>query len=247
MSIIGHLLLLILLMLLHIDLSVNEDFVEVSFLASSARTPEPARVVQPAAAMQRTVSPPRQEQQPAEALPLPKRRMLEVEDPELQTARRRDIAATTEPALLNESAIRGSSDQREAIPLPGRNGADTREAAGSRPMAAGDKVLAPLGASNPGGVGQPEFDIQWTGTPREKVSGALPNYPEGANENRVIRLSFLVSPTGEVLNPIPVQKGDAQMENEAIRALKSWRFNALGSSAPQVMQRGIIAFQFRVR
>jgi len=246
-SIALHVLLILVLLALHVDLTVMEDFVEVSFTAITARTPEPVRTPQTAARVQRRVSPPAQSQAAAESTPVPKRQMLEVEEPEFITAQRQDVASTLDPALIDNTTMPGVADTREQLNLPGQSGMDRREAVGSSPMAVGDKMLAPVGASTPGAVGQPNFEIEWTGTAREKTSGSLPPYPEGANENRVIKLSFMVNPAGEVTNAIPVQKGQALMENAAIRALKSWRFNPLESSAPQVMQRGVIAFHFRVR
>ena len=62
-----------------------------------------------------------------------------------------------------------------------------------------------------------------------------------------IELKFWVLPDGTVGRVIPLKKGDAQLESEAIRYLKKWRFNAIIARTHDEESWGIIPFKFLLR
>lgn len=241
-----HMLLLILLLLLHLEISIEDEYLEMSFAFTEARTPTPTTVRQPAP-LQRRAAPPVRTRPPAESVTLPERQMRELEEPEIHVPRRGAALAAAELAPLGDRLAAPAPDSREILDIRGHTGFDQRELAGSRPEVAGDRLSAPIGETLSGGGAREAFNIEWIGTAREKLSGVLPTYPPGVQENMTIRLAFDVDPAGGVANAIPVQKGQAQLENAAIRAIKTWQFNPLESSAPQQVQRGVIAFHFRIR
>ncbi|MBI4641449.1 MAG: energy transducer TonB [Candidatus Tectomicrobia bacterium] len=62
-----------------------------------------------------------------------------------------------------------------------------------------------------------------------------------------IELKFWVLPDGTVGRVIPLKKGDAQLEAEAIRYLKKWRFNPVAARSGDEESWGVIPFKFLLR
>jgi TonB family protein len=90
--------------------------------------------------------------------------------------------------------------------------------------------------------------IQWIGGGRRrKISGSLPGYPSGTNVEAQIRLEAAVTAGGTVKSVRPTQKGNARLEEAAMRALRQWRFEPLSRNLPQKDQRCIITFNFTLR
>lgn len=62
-----------------------------------------------------------------------------------------------------------------------------------------------------------------------------------------IELKFWVLPDGNVGRVVPLRKGDAKLEDEAMRYIKKWRFTPLGKEGPQEEQWGTVAIKFLLR
>jgi TonB family protein len=82
---------------------------------------------------------------------------------------------------------------------------------------------------------------------RRKLSGELPTYPQGATVSAQVRILTIVFPDGTVRSVQPEQKANRLLEEAAMKAVRSWKFEPLGSSLPQVEQSCIITFSFRLR
>ncbi|HID09961.1 MAG TPA: TonB family protein [Candidatus Latescibacteria bacterium] len=92
---------------------------------------------------------------------------------------------------------------------------------------------------------EPDFRI--TGEVKDRVIlyKVLPRYPPEVQSEAVITLWFTVRPDGTVGEVHPVRKGEPRLENEAVAALKQWRFNSLSPDAGD--QTGEITFYYRLR
>ncbi|MDE3057997.1 MAG: hypothetical protein KGJ59_08580 [Bacteroidota bacterium] len=123
-------------------------------------------------------------------------------------------------------------------------------AVGKPGMPAGSDIAAPF---NAGGVGNSiasnvNYDIQWSGGgQRNLAAGDLPKYPAGVKVGAQIKLRIVVLPSGAVKSVQPLQKGNTRLENAAIKEVRLWMFEPLSSSDPQVEQRCVVTFNFRLR
>lgn len=91
------------------------------------------------------------------------------------------------------------------------------------------------------------FSIEWFGSEREKITGELPSFPDGVNQNGIVKIKFYVKPDGTVGRMIPVLKADIKFEQVSLNVLKKWRFVKLDSEAPQEDQQGVITFIFKLK
>lgn len=92
------------------------------------------------------------------------------------------------------------------------------------------------------------YYMQWSdGGTRRKISGALPEYPRGANVEAQIKLEAVVLPDGTIKSLKPLQKGNTRLEEAAMKEVRLWRFEPLKSSVSQREQACSIAFNFRLR
>lgn len=142
-----------------------------------------------------------------------------------------------------------SVGQREPI-APANYPSAKENTAGKPGMATGSDIAAPF---NAGGVGNSiasnvSYDIQWAGGgTRNLSSGDLPRYPAGVKVGAQIKLRVVVLPSGAVKSVQPLQKGDTRLENAAIKEVRLWMFEPLSSSDPQVEQRCVVTFNFRLK
>ncbi len=152
----------------------------------------------------------------------------------------------------------GSGESQEpwrkgGVPVPGKTGEPPSgvDASGigssSKPSAGG----TPFGLGD-GGDGDGEdgggFSLRWLqGMTRRKVSGELPTYPSGANVSAQVRILTTVLPNGTVRSVQPVQKANRLLEESAMKAIRFWKFEPLGSSLPQVEQSCVITFYFKLK
>jgi TonB family protein len=121
------------------------------------------------------------------------------------------------------------------VPVSGRG----TEATGS----AGEK--AGPGSSAGSGV---SMAMEWSGGgTRRKVSGDLPAYPQGETAETQIRIEAVVTPAGRVTGVRPVQKGNARLEEAAMKEVRRWVFEPLPPTVSQNTQLCIITFNFRLR
>ncbi len=116
-----------------------------------------------------------------------------------------------------------------------------------RPLGGGDPEGTSGDEQGDEGAGQTErrtapFDIE--GLNRVPVSTRLPAY--NAQVNAIIRVRITVDPQGRIVQRFPLVKGNPQLEQAVMTALRGWRFNALPPNAPQENQVGIVTFRFRL-
>lgn len=94
------------------------------------------------------------------------------------------------------------------------------------------------------GAGLGFGDIDWGGGGGAVVvRKVIPTAPEGLSRSTIVKLRFVVSPQGEVVDIRPVIRGAPEAEHAAMRALRQWRFRPLQSNTPVV---GLITFRFEV-
>jgi TonB family protein len=174
-----------------------------------------------------------------------------------QTTYPNDMGNTRAPANHNDIAGGGGSSsepwRKGGYPVPGKNGeppsgvdrsgigSSSKPSAGSTPYGIG------LG-ENGEGEGSGAFSLQWLhGMTRRKLSGELPIYPQGTTVTAQIRILAVVYPDGTVRSVQPQQKANRLLEEAAMKAVRSWKFEPLGSSLPQIEQSCIITFSFRLK
>ena len=148
----------------------------------------------------------------------------------------------------------GSGESQEpwrkgGVPVPGKNGAPPSGVdpsgigSSSKPSAEG----TPYGLGY-GGDGDGGFSMRWLqGMTRRKISGELPKYPSGTNVSAQVKILTIVLPDGTVKSVQPVQKANRLLEETAMKAVRSWKFESLGSSLSQVEQSCVITFYFKLK
>ncbi len=103
------------------------------------------------------------------------------------------------------------------------------------------------GGGSGGGIGKSTgFSIDWGGQGgRRLLSGLLPKYPEGTDKEMPVTLQFTVLPDGTVEGIIPLRKSDQLLENAAVKALRTWRFDPLPQEMGPRNQSGKVIFNFK--
>lgn len=86
--------------------------------------------------------------------------------------------------------------------------------------------------------------FQIEGLNRTPVRVVRPVYTDKVNVT--IRVRVTVNPRGEIVQQIPLLKGNPRLEQSVLKALQSWRFNPLPPNVPQENQTGTITFRFRL-
>ena len=120
-------------------------------------------------------------------------------------------------------------------------GSSSKPSAGTTPYGLGS-------GENGDGDGSGTFSLQWLhGMTRRKLSGELPKYPQGATVSAQVRILTIVFPDGTVRSVQPEQKANSLLEEAAMKAVRFWKFEPLGSSLPQVEQTCIITFSFKLK
>lgn len=104
------------------------------------------------------------------------------------------------------------------------------------------------GGGSGGGIGKSTgYSIDWGGKgSRRLLSGRLPEYPEGTDKQMAVTLQFTVLADGSVDAVIPVRKTDEHLENAAIDALRTWRFDPLPDQMEPRPQSGKVSFNFKL-
>ena len=111
--------------------------------------------------------------------------------------------------------------------------------------AAGEKPGTPEAYSDKGSGQSGLYQIRWEkGLKREVVYRVIPEFPDEVERSTKIILKFSVNPKGEVVNIIPVQKGDPKIEKLAIDSFAEWRFNPISG---EMVQWGRITFNFLLK
>ncbi|MCX7930622.1 MAG: energy transducer TonB [Chlorobi bacterium] len=153
---------------------------------------------------------------------------------------------------------RTSSDGGKFVPIAEREASRTlprdslaskERSTGSGTLTSGDRdgQLEGTGRGKTGsgpGTGQGYGDIEWGGGGSAVVvRKVVPKAPDGLLRSTIVKLRFVVSPDGDIIEIRPLIRGIPEAESAAIRALRQWRFRPLNNDTPVV---GIITFRFDV-
>ncbi len=183
---------------------------------------------------------------------LPIRQNVGLPDETVNMPATKKIEANENPVTTFGGTKSVANAQREPAPNTTKLGfpGGKDNAPGKPGMATGSDIAAPF---NAGGVGNSiasnvSYDIQWSGGgQRNLASGDLPKYPSGVKVGAQIKLRVVVLPSGAVKSAQPLQKGDTRLENAAIKEVRLWMFEPLSSSDPQIEQRCVVTFNFRLK
>lgn len=247
----------LLLFLLFIGIGVGIDFSpaefsEIGFVSSAQSNrsrPAPRKtpsVEQPKPVVQQVQKQPEPAQTnppKAEPINLPKRRMLEDEEPLITNRETGKLTPTTDQTKITptDQVYEGrqlSQDiagTRVADRMPSSAGAQGDNAQDAPPTDVG-----PVGSQQP-------FTIEGDAAKRSILNQKNPQYPPGLQQEAVVRIRFTVLPDGRVGQMLPLQKGEAQLDEITIKALRQWRFNPLPPSAEQKNVTGIITFRYELQ
>ncbi|TAK60366.1 MAG: TonB family protein [Bacteroidetes bacterium] len=143
-----------------------------------------------------------------------------------------------------------TSSSEVSLPVPKKKVKETSTVTTDRVLTSKSKSRkrSGSGGGSGGGIGKSTgYSIDWGGaTSRKLLSGEIPVYPEGTNKELPVLMQFSVLPDGSVMNVIPVKKSDELLEREAMRALKTWRFDPLPVQYDQKTQVGKVTFVFKL-
>ncbi len=174
-----------------------------------------------------------------ELVRLPQRRMEEREPPLLPLPQKGKLT----PKLRGKGEVPhlAQEEGKEAL-FPGLG---EKELLAPGPMGMGEKEIPPTTPSEkePGQI----YRIEGPAAQRTVLFQVLPKYPQGLGKEAKIKVSFTVLPDGSVGMIVPLQKGEPLLEDLTLDALRQWRFNPLPPQEPQIEQRGIITFIYRLR
>ncbi len=186
-------------------------------------TPEPEPVIEePPAPADPEVSKP---------VDLPDVEPVQVEEPPVQTPETEVEAIQPEEPEAQEEIE--EEEEREPQPV--------------RPLGSGNvegRAGAEEGTPGEGSDEEKAAPFLIEGLNRTPVNTPLPVYAEKVNVT--IRVAIVVNPQGEIVQRIPLMKGNPRLEQEVMQALQRWRFNPLPPNVPQENQRGTITFRFRL-
>ncbi len=97
------------------------------------------------------------------------------------------------------------------------------------------------------GYGSSGFSLDWGGRGTRKIlRWEKPTFPQGVQKEIDIKVRFIILPDGSVVSPIPLIKADTQLEDAAIAALKTWKFEPLRPNQVQFEQNVVITIPYRL-
>ena len=158
----------------------------------------------------------------------------------------------------NHSGIAGGGGpsrdplRRGGTPVAGKtgeppSGVDHSGVGSSSKPTAGNTPYA-YGGGEEEGEGGGGFSLRWLkGLTRPKISGDLPKYPQGTTVSAQVKILAVVQPGGFVSSVQPVQKANRLLEDAAMKAVRTWQFEPLASTLPQVDQSCVITFVFKLK
>lgn len=246
--------LLVLLVFLGIGVGIDftpSEFAEIGFVTSSraARVSPPVQRTQPVQQprpqqIQRPPEPQQTTPPKAEPVNLPKRRMLEDEEPVISNRESGKLTPTSDNTRIKptDQVYQGRqlrqdiSGTRVNDQVPSTVGGDQ----------SADRTEAPTTDVGPVGTQQP-YSIEGDAAKRAILNKLIPQYPPGLQREAVVRIRFFVLPDGSVGQMIPVQKGDPVLEDITMSALRQWRFNPLPPGAEQKNVMGVITFRYELQ
>jgi TonB family protein len=141
----------------------------------------------------------------------------------------------------NQFSMTGDKESK-TIRIPGNKTGTEGMARSNSP---GNKNIPGKDGSGIVGSGASNFSVSWNdGGSRSKTAGSLPRPPDNLSKSVQIKVAITVAPNGTVKKVTPLQKGDFNLENEAVKTIRTWKFEPLKSSVPQVDQSAVITFKF---
>lgn len=184
---------------------------------------------------------------PGERVEVPERRMLEIEEPTVSVSAEQRLESSSivsdaekVPFEVESPSVPVSNFGETSFPM------DRKETFEGSQITIGDE---PGTGIETGTIGADlVFEIQGEIEGRAIAYNPLPEYPEGLNQNAVIRISFVVLPDGSVSSSgmVPVRKENATLEDITMDALRRWRFSPLPAGDTRT-QTGVITFNFKVQ
>ncbi len=254
LSVAVHILFLLLFLILRSGLDLPDtEFAEIGFVSTTTSQPYRTTPRQPAetrqepepqqsqpAAPQQQVTP--EEEAKAPPVNLPKRRMLEDEEPDLTRRQSGKLTPSQESRPEQDDSYDTEQMQKE-LAERATTGKEFQQPGGSE--FDGRDSQAP--ASDVGSNKQMPYTIEGDASKRRILTQVLPEYPPGLQREAVVKIRFFVRPDGRIGTMIPVQKGDPQLEAVTMKAMRQWRFNALPSDEEQRNVEGVITFVYKLR
>ena len=246
-SLVIHLIIVIFLLLIRVFMQPEipeyseMDFVSVPTIAppAYARTPEVS--TPPSEETSETIP----EQSP-ENLALPKMRHLPDEQPELIERNLEKVAPTDKPYGGQVEPTAKPSELEERYPLTQAAKQGEKPLPQARPLPPDTKPQSGSGEKADDTKERP-YTIEGAVSARQVITEVLPEYPLGLNKEAVIKIRFTLLPNGTVGNMVPLQKGEATLEEITMKAFRRWRFNPLPPDIPQVSQAGVITFRYLLK
>jgi len=174
---------------------------------------------------------------------LPKRRMLEDEEPQLSERRRGKLSPQSSEA--GSGTTRRTPSREKEITDRSAGGSDKRFAEPGQSNVAGKQSPGPTSTVGGEGSNTP-FTIEGEASQRQIISKTLPQYPSGLQREAVVKIRFTVLPDGRIGQMIPVKKSDPTLEDITMQALQNWRFNAIPESEEQKKVQGVITFIYKL-
>jgi len=185
---------------------------------------------------------------PGERVEVPERKMIEIEEPTIsvpneQRIRTDDIITNAEKQTFE--VVAPDFD----IPITNRSifSMDRKENFQGSRITIGEQPGTGIETSTIGAdlVG---VTIEGEIKGREIISNPLPEYPQGLNQNAIIKIQLVVLPDGTVSSSdmVPVRKENAVLEELSMNTLKLWRFSSLPAGDKR-NQTGVITFNFKVK
>lgn len=152
----------------------------------------------------------------------------------------------TEPVDLPDEEVDDSESvspqDEEAIPPEPQQ--EAQEAPQQEENTSTAESGAESGEAGEGATEEKSAPYNIEGLDRDPVYAPLPQYAEKVDAT--IRVRVTVSPRGEIVQRIPLLKGNPTLERAVMETLQRWRFNALPANAPQENQTGTVTFRFRL-
>lgn len=226
------------------------EWVEMSFVSARPPSGQPAAAARsevptarpPDRVEEAQAREPSEVQQPSlDEVLVPKRRMLEEEEPALPVRASGKLSPKESARVLSP----GTSVRDRPVGPPPVGGAEVarKPDALSPDVGLGGKELPRLSEDLGGGVQVP-FEIEGEVAERTILKKVIPEYPQGLQREAAVRIRFTVLPNGLVGEMVPLQKADPVLERVSLEALRLWRFNSLDPEDEQVAQQGIITFRY---
>lgn len=155
----------------------------------------------------------------------------EISDPDETSAPETD--AVSPETMNNEADVEDAEPKAESQPVQPLGSGAVEGTAGEQ-----------SGAEGEGSDEQKSAPYQIEGLNRDPIRTVLPDYREKVNAT--IRVRITVDPRGQIVQRIPLLKGNPALEQAVMDALQRWQFNPLPPNAPQEPQTGVVTFQFRL-